>query len=68
MKLEITDAIDRDNRIILKMEYDEDFATAVAKIFGVRYASSRDIEHFVGMTLENLSIKDLAELRNKIYE
>mgnify|MGYP001252768634 CR=1 FL=1 len=59
MKLEITDAIDKGDRIVLKMEYDWEFAAAIAKIFDVNYASEEEIEDFVTMVLEKLEPKDL---------
>lgn len=65
MKLEITDAIDKGDRIVLKMEYDWEFAAAIAKIFGVNYAAEEEIEDFVAMVLENLGPEDL-ELSDKI--
>jgi len=68
MKLEITEALDKGNKVILKMEYDWAFAAAVAKIFGISYASEEQIEDFVTMVLENMDEDDLGELRNKIDE
>ncbi len=68
MKLEITDAIDKGDKVILKMDYDWEFAAAIAKIFGVNYASEEDIEEFVTMVLENMDEDDLGELGNKINE
>jgi hypothetical protein len=68
MKLEITDAIDKGDRVVLKMEYDWEFAAAVAKIFDINYASEEEIEDFVTMVLENMSGEDLGELRDKIDE
>lgn len=65
MKLEITDAIDKGDRVVLKMEYDWEFAAAVAKIFNVKYASEEDIEDFVVMVLEGLGPDDL-ELGNDV--
>ena len=62
MKLEITDAIDKGDRVVLKMDYDWEFAAAIAKIFGVKYASEEDIEEFVTMVLENMDENDLGEL------
>jgi len=62
MKLEITDAIDKGDRVVLKMEYDWEFAAAVAKIFGVNYAGEEDIEDFVTMVLEKMGPEDLREL------
>jgi hypothetical protein len=67
MKLEITDAIDKGDRVVLKMEYDWEFAAAVAKIFDIKYASEDEIEEFVVMVLENMSPEDL-ELRYEINE
>jgi hypothetical protein len=68
MKLEIKEALDKGDKVILKMEYDWAFAAAVAKIFGVNYASEEEIEDFVTMVLENMSGEDLGELRDKIDE
>jgi hypothetical protein len=68
MKLEITDAIDKGDRVVLKMEYDWEFAAAVAKIFGVNYASEEEIEDFVTMVLENMDENDLGELRDEVDE
>lgn len=65
MKLEITDAIDKGDKIVFKMEYDWEFAAAVAKVFGVSYADEEEIEDFVSMVLENLDPEDL-ELGDKI--
>ena len=68
MKLEITEAIDKGNRVILKMEYDWEFAAAVANIFGISYASEEQIEDFVTMVLESLDENDLRELGDQINE
>ena len=62
MKLEITDAIDNGDKIVLKMDYDWEFAAAIAKIFDIKYASEEDIEDFVVMVLENMDEGDLGEL------
>ena len=43
MKLEITDAIDKGDKVVLKMEYDWEFAATVADIFGIKYASEDQI-------------------------
>lgn len=59
MKLEILDAFDKGDKIILEMKYDWEFAQAVAKAFGVKYASEEEIEDFVMMVLESLDPKDL---------
>lgn len=59
MKLEIIDAIDKGDKIVLEMQYDWEFAAAVAKIFEVKYASEDDIEEFVIMVIENMSPEDL---------
>jgi hypothetical protein len=64
MKLKIIDAEDKGDRIILKMEYDWEFAAAIAKIFKVSYASEEQIEEFVITVLENMSLEDLTELRD----
>lgn len=70
MKLEIIDAIDKGDKVVLKMEYDWEFAAAIAKIFDVKYASEDEIEDFVIMVLENLGPEDLdlGELGDKIDE
>jgi hypothetical protein len=68
MKLEIKEALDKGDKVILKMEYDWAFAAAVAKIFGINYASEEQIEDFVTMVLENMDESDLRELRDKIDE
>jgi hypothetical protein len=68
MKLEIKKAIDKGETLLLKIEYDWEFATAVAKIFGVNYASEEEIEEFVTTVLENIDEDDLRELRDKIDE
>ena len=65
MKLEITDAIDKGDKVILEMDYDWEFAAAVAKAFGVKYASKEEIEELVAMVLENI---DLGELGDEINE
>lgn len=65
MKLEITDAIDKGDKVILEMDYDWEFAAAVAKVFSVKYASKEEIEKLVAMVLENI---DLGELRDEIDE
>jgi hypothetical protein len=68
MKLEIKEALDKGDKVILKMEYDWEFAAAVARIFSVSYASEEEIEEFVTMVLENMTEEDLGELRDKIDE
>jgi hypothetical protein len=68
MKLEITNAIDKGDKIILEMDYDWEFAAAVAKTFGIKYASEEEIEEFVMMVLEDMTAEDLGELGNKIDE
>jgi hypothetical protein len=68
MKLEITDAIDKGDKVVLKMEYDWEFAAAIAKAFGIKYASEDEIEEIVMMVLENLSAEDLGELRYEVNE
>ena len=47
------------------MDYDWEFAAAVAKAFGVKYASKEEIEELVAMVLENI---DLGELGDEINE
>lgn len=65
MKLEITDAIDKGDKVILEMDYDWEFAAAVAKTFGVKHASKQDIEVLVSMVLDNI---DLGELGDEVDE
>ena len=65
MKLEITDAIDKGDKIVLEMDYDKEFATAVAKAFGVKCASKEDIKELIMLVLENI---DLGELGDEINE
>jgi hypothetical protein len=66
MKLEILNAIDKDNKITFEMTFDWEFAAAIAKVCGVKKISEKDIENFVIMVLEDLSFDDLTELRNEI--
>jgi hypothetical protein len=66
MKLEIIDVIDKGEKIVFKMEYDWEFAAAVAKLFGVKHADEEEIEDFVAMVLENMTLEDLGELRDEI--
>lgn len=61
MKLEITDAIDKGDKIILEMDYDWEFAAAVAKAFGVKYASKEDIEELVMLVLDNIDLGELGD-------
>jgi hypothetical protein len=67
VKLEIIDAIDKGDKIVLEMQYDWEFAAAVAKIFEIKYASEKEIEEFVTMVIENMSLDDL-ELGDEIDE
>lgn len=68
MKLEIKEAIDKGDRIVLKMEYDWEFALAVSKVLGIRKPDDEDIEAFVAMVLENMDVEDLGELGDQIDE
>jgi len=68
MKLEITSAVDKGDRVVLKMEYDREFAAAIAEIFGINYASEKQIEAFVTMVLESMDEDDLRELGDQINE
>lgn len=68
MKLEIKEAFDKEDRVILKMEYDWEFAATIAKIFGIKHVSEEQVESFVTMVLENMNEEDLGELRDKIDE
>jgi len=62
MKLEIVSATDKGEKIVLKMEYDWEFAAAIAKIFNIKYASEEQVEDFVTMVLENMDERDLGQL------
>ena len=68
MKLEITEVIDKGDKVVLKMEYDWKFAATVAEIFNISYASEEQIEAFVTMVLENMDEDDLRELGDQINE
>jgi len=68
MKLEIIDAEDKGDKIVLKMNYDWEFAAAVANIFGINYASEEEIEEFIMMVLENMTEEDFLKLGYKIDE
>jgi hypothetical protein len=68
MKLEITEAIDKGNKVILKMEYDWEFAAAIANIFGISYASEEQVEDFVTMVIEGMDEESLRELGDQINE
>lgn len=68
MKLEIKEAIDKGDKIILKMEYDWEFALAVSKAIGIKNPDDEDVEAFVAMVLENMDIEDLGELGDQINE
>ncbi len=66
MKLEIKEAIDKGDKIILKMEYDQEFANAIANIFSIKRATEQQVEQFVSMVLENMDEGDLGELTDQI--
>ncbi len=68
MKLEINEAIDKGDRIILKMEYDQEFADTIAKICGVKYISEKQIQMFVTTMIENMDDEDLSELGYEVDE
>jgi hypothetical protein len=68
MKLEILDAEDKGNKIALKMNYDWEFAAAVAKACGLNYASEEDVEEFIITVLENITANDLRKLGYEIDE
>jgi len=61
MKLEITDAIDKGDKVILEMDYDWEFAAAVAKAFGVKYASKEDIQELIMLVLDNIDLGELGD-------
>ena len=62
MKLEIVSATDKGKKVVLEMEYDWEFAAAIAKIFNIKYASEEQVEDFVTMVLENMDEEDLGQL------
>lgn len=66
MKLEIISAIDKGDRVALKLEYDWEFAAAVAKALNVSYPTEEEIEALVATILENMSLEDLGELGDEI--
>jgi len=66
MKLEIKEAIDKGDKIILKMEYDQEFANAIANIFNIKRVTEQQVEQFVSMVLENMDENDLGELADQI--
>lgn len=68
MKLEIIEAIDKGEKIVLKLEYDWEFAAAIAKIFDINYASEEQIEDFVTMVLENMDEEELRQLSDQTDE
>lgn len=68
MKLKIRDAIDKGDKFILKMEYDQEFADIIANVCGIEYADRKQIEAFVAMVLENMDVDDLRELGDQINE
>ena len=61
MKLEITDAIDKGDKVVLEMDYDWEFAAAVAKAFGVKHASKEDIEELIMLVLDNIDLGELGD-------
>jgi len=61
MKLEITDAIDKGDKVVLEMDYDWEFAAAVAKAFGVKYASKEDIQELIMLVLDNIDLGELGD-------
>jgi len=68
MKLEIAEVVDKGDRIVLKLEYDWEFAAMIAKALDINYPSEEDIETIVTMILENMSLDDLGELGDQIDE
>lgn len=66
MKLEILGAEEKEDRFVLKIDYDWEFCAAVAKAYGAKYASEQDIEDFILFVLDDIDIDKLDEMRDKI--
>lgn len=68
MRFEIKDAIDKGDKIVLKMDYDEEFSETLAKIFKVKRITPQNVENFVAMVLEKIDEDELRELGYQIDE
>jgi len=53
MKLEIHDVKDYGSKLVFKMEYDEEFRQAVAKVLKKENPSKKDIQAYILKSLEN---------------
>jgi len=52
MHLEIHDVKDHGTKLVFKLEYDEEFKVAIAKILGVTTPTKKDIQTFIMKSLE----------------
>ena len=59
MKLEIHDVKDYGSKLVFKLEYDEEFRTAVSKALNVQGASKKEIQAYILKILEeNINFSD----------
>lgn len=59
MYLEIHDVKDYGSKLVFKLEYDDEFRRAVAKIIGTQHASKKEVQEFILQTLEkNIDFDD----------
>lgn len=68
MKLEILGAEEKEDRFVLKIDYDWEFCAAVAKAYGIKFASEQDIEDFILYVLDDIDLDKLDKMRNEIDE
>lgn len=66
MKLEILGAEEKDNKFILKVDYDWEFCAAVAKVYGLKYVSEQDVEDYILYVLDDIDVDNLDKVRDKI--
>ena len=53
MKLEIHDVKDYGNKLVFKLEYDEEFRIAIGKVLKITNPSKKDIQGYILKSLEN---------------
>ena len=64
MKLEILGAEEEDDgKFTLKVKYDWEFCAAVAKAYGSKFASEKDVEEFILYVIDDLDLKELDKIR-----
>lgn len=68
MKLEILGAEEKDDKYVLKIDYDWEFCSAIAKVCGVKYATEQDIEDFIIYVLNDMDTDDLEQMRDEVDE